>query len=68
MTNPIHSDSTVQHIDVRIYFDKNEEHEDLLNAISEALQASPDLSGMISAWELVSDGFGRLVPDERPLA
>ena len=68
--NPIHTDRTVQHVNVRIYFDQEEDRENLLDQISTALQDSPALAGvrLVSAYELVSDGFGRLVPDDKPLA
>lgn len=66
--NPIHSDRSVQSIDVRIYFDRDLNHEDLLNKISDALQDAPQLSEMISAYELVNDGFAHLSPDDKPLA
>ena len=68
MTSSIHTDQSVQHVSVRLYFGKDEDRAGLLDAISDALQGSPELAHMISAYELVSDGFGRLVPDERPLA
>lgn len=67
-TNPIHMDQTVQHVDVRLYFGKDENREHLLDNISEALQAHASLASMISAYELVGDGFGRLVPGDKPLA
>lgn len=64
---PIHSDGSVQHIDVRLYFDRELSREDLLDKISDALQ-TPVLAEMISAYELVNDGFAHLTPDDKPLA
>jgi hypothetical protein len=58
----------VQRVDVRLYFDADAGREDLLNRISLALQESAELCDMAAAYPLVSDGFGRLVPDDRPLA
>lgn len=66
--DPIHLYGNAQHINIRLYFDKDENREKLLSRISEMLDTAPALVSMISAYELVSDGFGRLVPDERPIA
>jgi len=65
---PIHTDQTVQHVDVRIYFDKDLDPEDLLDNISKALQEHPALCDMISAYQLKNDGFSHLTPDDKPLA
>ncbi len=58
----------MQHVDVRLYFDRDADRQDLLDRISNALQTSADLCDLVSAYELTGDGFGRLVPDDRPLA
>lgn len=66
--NPIHTDRSVQHVDVRLYFPMDAV--DLLDKISEALQVlgAGALAEMISAYELINDGFAHLTPDDRPLA
>lgn len=64
----IDGDPEVQHVDVRLYFGKDEDREAILDRISDVLQGAPELSHMISAYPMVSDGFGRLVPDTKPLA
>lgn len=66
--NPIHTDPSIQHVDVRIYFAQDEDPVTLRDDISEALQASPRLAHMISAYELVNDGFAHLTPTDKPLA
>lgn len=67
--NPIHADETVQHVNVRLYFDKDLDHDELLDKISETLQGDGyALHELVSAYELVPDGFGRIVPAESPLA
>ncbi len=65
----IHTDRSIQHVDIRLYFNLNGDHEDLLADIRQVLRDAqiPLLSDMVSAFELVGDGFGRLVPDDRPL-
>lgn len=63
--NPIHLHGNAQHVNVRLYFDNEENMEPVMDKISEALSGIPKL---ISAYELVSDGFGKLVPDVRPIA
>lgn len=73
MTNPIHVSGTeendaVQAIDVRLYFPHDADPEDVLDRISNALQDSSELYDMVGAYPLVGDGFGRLVPDTKPLA
>ncbi len=64
----IQTDPDIQHIDVRLYFDKDEDKEHLLTNISDGLQAYAGLASMVAAYELVPDGFGRTVPDTKPLA
>ncbi len=64
----IHTDPLVQHIDIRIYFDRDVNRKDMLDNLSDALQDSPDLYEMISAYELVNDGFAHMVPAGKPLA
>jgi len=64
----IHTDQTVQSIDVRLYFDKDLDPEVLLDNISKALQTSADLCDMVSAYQLKNDGFAHLTPDDKPLA
>lgn len=67
--NPIHTDPSVQHIDVRLYFDRDEyTHADLVDKVAETLGNAPELSCMISAYELRNDGFSHLTPDDAPLA
>jgi hypothetical protein len=62
----IHSDETKQHIDVRLYFGADLDRKILLEYISDMIQGGgpPDL---ISAYELVNDGFAHLVPADKPL-
>lgn len=66
MTSPIHTNDSMQHVDVRIYFPAGENREELLTEISGVLQDY--LERMVSAYELVRDSFGQLVPDDKPLA
>jgi hypothetical protein len=68
MALAIETDDSVQRIPVVLFFDKELDPEDLRDRISEALQAAPGLCDLVAAYELVSDGFGRLVPDPKPLA
>ena len=69
MVNPIHTDPTVQHVDVRFYFDRQIDHDIVLDSINKTLTGcSYDLAAMLGAYEMVADGFGRLVPDDKPLA
>jgi hypothetical protein len=58
----------VQHVDARLYVPLDAV--DLLDKISEALQVlgAGALAEMISAYELINDGFAHLTPDDRPLA
>jgi hypothetical protein len=70
MINPIHVSGTpendaVMYIDVRMYFSRDEDREEMLDEINAALGQSPS---MISAYEMLSDGFGHLVPDDKPIA
>jgi len=67
--NPIHTDRTVQHVDVRIYFPVELDREELLDKISETLQGDAyNLCEMVSAYELINDGFAHLLPGDKPLA
>jgi hypothetical protein len=71
--NPIHvagtpENDSVQAIDIRLYFPVEGSREAALDMISEALQNSPDLCDLVSAYELGANAFGVLVPDDKPLA
>jgi len=66
--NPIHTDRNVQHIDIRLYFNLDADREGTLNDISQALQDAPLLCDLVSAYELKNNGFGHLLPDDKPLA
>lgn len=69
-TNPIHISGTpendsVMPITVVIYYPAEMPKEDALDDLNDALGNSCFL---VSAYELVSDGFGHLTPDEKPIA
>jgi hypothetical protein len=71
MTNPIHISGTpenegVQKFDVRMYFPREASREKIIDMVMAALQDSSDLAEaeLVAAYELVSDGFGGLVPAE----
>ena len=68
MTDPVHTSPDVQHVDVRLYFPRGLEGAALLDKINQALGESPHLVELVSAFELVGDGFGRTVPADEPLA
>jgi hypothetical protein len=69
-TNQIHIVGTperdsVQPVTIVIYYPAEMPREDALDDINDALGNSAVL---VSAYELIGDGFGHLVPDEKPLA
>lgn len=71
MTNPpdpIHTDRNVQHVDVRIYFGPDKPRDEMLDEISMMIQDSEVRPDIIRVYELVSDGFGRTVPGNKPIA
>lgn len=57
-------DDTVQHVDVRIYFDVEVDPETFKDDISETLQASNEMAPMVAAYALDERGY----PEEKPLA
>jgi hypothetical protein len=69
MVDPIEGTfNATQNVNVRLYFPKDMDPETIRAKITAALQSDADMTDLISAYELVSDGFGRLVPDSKPLA
>ncbi len=66
--NPIHTEPDVQHVDVRMYFPRDLDRDWVLNCISSALQSSPEMAEMVSAYELVNDGFANFTPADEALA
>jgi hypothetical protein len=66
--SPIHVSGTpenesVQSFDVRMYFPKEMARDDIIDAVMTALGIS-EICEIVAAYEMVSDGFGRLVPAE----
>jgi hypothetical protein len=67
--NPIHlagspENLAVQSFDMRMYFPAEMRREDVIDRVMTVLQDSMAMSNLISAYELVNDGFGHLVPDD----
>jgi hypothetical protein len=66
--NPIHTDRDLQHIDIRLYFNLDADREATLDDISRMLQDSEMMCDLVSAYQLVNNGFGNLLPEDKPLA
>jgi len=58
----------VQRIDIRLYIPGDTNRATILAEVAAALASSSELTEIISAYELESDGFGRLVPRKQRLA
>jgi hypothetical protein len=70
MTDPIHVAGTtendaVQQLSVRLYFPVEMPRADIENAVEVMLGDSRYSDLLVAAYELTSDGFGRLVPGKR---
>jgi hypothetical protein len=70
MTNPIHVTGTPENnsvvaVNVRLYYPAGTPDEDIFDDVNDALGNSPVL---VSAYMMLSDGFGHLVPDDKPIA
>ena len=65
-------DPEVQHIDVRLFFPADAPREEILTALNEVLQLERPVHftwhSLISAYEIVNDGFGNVTAAREPLA
>lgn len=66
--SPIHTNPSVQHIDIRFYFGEKHDPKEILDNISTMIQDSEMSVYIISAYQLKNNGFGHLLPDDKPLA
>jgi hypothetical protein len=70
VTNPIHVTGTPENnsvipVNVLLYYPAGTSDEDIFDDVNDALATSPNL---VSAYMMLSDGFGHLVPDDKPIA
>jgi hypothetical protein len=68
--NPIHVSGTPENnsvvaVNVRIYYPAGTPDEDIFDDVNRALGES---SRIVGAYMMLSDGFGHLVPDDKPIA
>jgi hypothetical protein len=55
--DPIHTDPTKQSIDIRLYFPRDEDRDQILEGIRDMFSHTPYLLAMSAAYELVNDDF-----------
>jgi hypothetical protein len=70
MVNRIHISGTPENnsvvkVDVRLYYPAGTPDEDIFDDVNRTLRES---SRLVSAYVMLSDGFGHLVPDDKPIA